>query len=466
MKKHQNIIKSIFILFMLISSFLLTPLLQANISAIQNYDLLIITPDIFKDELESLVEHKNAHGINTILVPLSTVYDQMFWNGKDNPEKIKYFIKQAKDNWNITYVLLVGDYKKLPIRYVYNNEPSDYEEPRYISDLYYADIYNEYGEFSSWNSNNNEYFGEWIGSSAQDKNIDLRPDVYLGRLACRNKNEVVVMVQKIIHYETETYNQEWFNRFVVVAGDTYPPGQYPFDTSAFEGEENTLNAIENMSGFNAIKLWASTGAFQGPYDVMNAINQGCGIMFFDGHASPIAWGTHPPEIEKNGTWLWGLKNYHIPLLHNGYKLPVIVAGACHNAQFDVTPFNLLKYLQGKKVHPGEWAVECWAWKLVSHNLGGAIAVFSNTGLGMSKEDKISGEGAGDFMDLQFFVEYGSNNSIYLGEIWANAINRYINKYPVDWNNPAGSDDAIDAKTVQEWTLLGDPSLRVGGYPPT
>ena len=95
--------------------------------------------------------------------------------------------------------------------------------------------------------------------------------------------------------------------------------------------------------------------------------------------------------------------------------------------------------------------------------GGGIAVFSNTGLGMSKEDKVSGEGAGDYMDLQFFVEYGQNNSEYLGEIWGKAINRYINRFPVDWNNPAGSDSAYDAKTVQQWILLGDPSLKVGGY---
>lgn len=439
------------------------PVLQAIPSMPQQYDLLIIAPDSFENTLIPLVEHKEEMQLDTKLVTLSKVYDEMFWYGRDEPEKIKYFIKQAYDDWGITYVLLVGDYKKMPIRYVYNNEPSYYDEPRYISELYYADIIDSQGEFSSWNSNNNEYFGEWIGSSAQDVDINLRPDVYVGRLACRNINEVKVMVNKIIYYEKNTFGSDWFNKFVVVAGDTYPPGQYPFDTSPFEGEENTLNAIENMSGFSVVKLWTSTGAFTGPKDVIRAFNNGCGVMFFDGHASPMAWGTHPPEIEKNGTWIWGLKNYHVPFLMNGYKLPVIVAGACHNAQFDVTPLNLLKYFQGRTVHPGEYVRECWAWKLVSHPYGGGIAVFSNTGLGMSKEDKVSMEGAGDYMDLQFFVEYGTNDSMFLGEIWGKAINRYINRFPVDWNDPAGSDSAYDAKTVQQWVLLGDPSLRVGGY---
>ena len=433
-------------------------------SSVQQYDLLILCPDTFESMLQPLVIHKEEMGVETKLVSLSMVYDEMYWQGRDNPEKIKYFIKKAYDEWNISYVLLVGDFRKMPVRYVYNNEPSYYEEPRYISELYYADLYDSQGNFSSWNSNQNDLFGQWYGNHAQDINIDLYPDVAVGRIACRSLFEVVVLVRKIIAYETQTFDSAWFNRFVVVAGDTYPPGQYPFDTTPFEGEENTEYAIENMTGFSIVKLWASTGAFTGPKDVIQTMNKGCGLMFFDGHAAPTAWGTHPPEIEINGTWIWGLKNYHIPLLLNGYKLPVIVAGACHNAQFDVTPWNLLKYVTGETIHPGEWALECWAWKLVSHPFGGSIATVSNTGLGMSKEDKDSRQGAGDFMDLQFFYEYGFNKTIILGDVWMKAINRYRNHFPVDWTDPAGSDSAIDAKTVQQWVLLGDPSLRIGGYP--
>jgi len=44
----------------------------------------------------------------------------MYWYGRDNPEKIKYFIKTAVEQWGIKYVMLVGDYKKIPVRYVYN----------------------------------------------------------------------------------------------------------------------------------------------------------------------------------------------------------------------------------------------------------------------------------------------------------------------------------------------------------
>jgi len=54
--------------------------------------------------------------------------------------------------------------------------------------------------------------------------------------------------------------------------------------------------------------------------------------------------------------------------------------------------------------------------------------------------------------------------MYLGEVWAKAITAYLNEYPIDWNALTSADSSIDAKVVQEWILLGDPSLKIGGYP--
>ena len=430
------------------------------------YDLLIITPKEYAKNLQPLVCHKNHMGIKTKLTTLNEVHKQTYWQGRDCAEKIKYYIKNAYDNWGIQYVMLVGSFNKIPIRYVYNDEPwPGYPEPYYISDLYYADLYNNESVFQSWDEDFDGIYGEWIvnETNARDKYIDLYPDVYVGRLACRNTFEVKIMVNKIITYETKTYDSEWFNDFVVVAGDTYTQGEYPFDTSGYEGEENTLKAIENMSSFNPIKLWISNGNFTGPKDVINAINKGCGFMFFDGHASPTSWGTHPYNSHE---FQYGLSNSDMWKLWNFYKLPIVVAGACHNAQFDITPLNLIKNFRESFFH-NTWALECWAWKLTSKPFGGSIATIANTGLGMSKEDKKSMEGAGDFMDLQFFYVYGNNESDILGECWGKAISRYIDAYPIDWDIPDSSeyvyDEKYDLKTVQQWALLGDPSLKIGGY---
>jgi len=432
------------------------------------YDLLIITPCTFYDALQPLKEHKMNYGVRTKIITLSEAYS-IGAMGYDNPEKIKLCIELFHREASIKYVMLVGDYKKMPIRYVYNSEPDpSIPEPCYISELYYADLYNDTGVFQTWDEDLDGVYGEWTldEPSSRDKYIDLYPDVYVGRLACRNIFEVKIMVDKIIKYESCTYGSDWFNNFVVVAGDTYPSGQYPFDTSGYEGEENTEKAIENMSAFNPVRLWVSNGNLTGPMDLIRTMNNGCGMMYFEGHAQPRAWATHEYDSHK---FIFVLKNTHMWMLWNFYKLPVVVAANCHNGQFDVKPSNYIKKITGQEFHVGEAAVECWAWRLTSKPFGGAIATISNTGYGMSKEDKKSMEGAGDYIDKQFFYVYGNGQSDILGECWGKAIDRYIDRFPVNWNIDDSDEYALDTKydlkTSQQYTLFGDPSLKIGGYPP-
>jgi len=438
------------------------------------YDLLIIAPKKYSDVLQPLITHKNRVGIKTHLVTLNQVYDQMFWHGRDKQEKIKYFIKTAKEEWGITYVMLVGDFQTIPIRYVSNaDNNTGWDEPCFISELYYADLYDKNHNFSSWDNSNNGIYGEWYGDVAKDQDIDLYPDVYVGRLACINEAEVRVMVRKIITYETTAYGQDWFNRFVVVAGDTYPESENP-NWTGYEGEINTINAIENMSGFEPITLWTSDGSFTGQNDVIRAINNGCGFLLFEGHANAFSWSTHPPN--EADMWINGLNTVTMGRLRNKQMLPVCVVGGCHNNEFDVTPANIIKglreeglgYFKSGTIPFGSfwkytWIRECWGWKLTRINMGGSIATIGCTGLGMSKEDKESFSGAGDYLEPTFFHEYGVNGTTILGKIWGNTIADYLNHYPIDWNTPAAKDCAIDAKTVQQWALFGDPSLKIGGY---
>ncbi len=493
MKRYRKDIRNkSLVLFIIGFGFLLTPVLTPGMAQIQErplvsinprspkntasvYDLLIIAPHQYVNALQPLIVHKIQMGIRTHLVTVDEVYQQMFWQGRDNPEKIKYFIKTAKEEWGITYVMLVGDFTLIPVRYVYNADNNTFwNEPDFISELYYADLYDSNGDFSSWDSSNNGIYGEWYGAVAKDQNIDLYPDVYVGRLACRTVSEVNIMVNKIIRYETTTYGQGWFYRMVVVAGDTYPESENP-NWTGYEGEENTLNAIENMSGFIPTKLWTSDGTFTGQRDVIRAINKGCGFLYFEGHANAFEWSSHPPNDAN--TWVNGLNTITMDLLRNREMLPVCVVGGCHNNEFDVTRWNIIKGLREEGLHYfsmnpnsyGEfwkytWVQECWGWKLTRVSKGGSIATIGCTGLGMSKEDKQSFSGAGDYLEPTFFHEYGENGTRILGQVWGNTITDYLNHYPIDWQTPAAKDSAIDAKTVQQWALFGDPSLKIGGYP--
>ena len=199
-----------------------------------DYDLVIIAPASFSSELQPLVEHKNNHGVRTFIKTTEEIYAE--YEGTDEPEQIKYFIKDAIEQWGIKYVLLVGGLKSViyakpkdnancgvtgwhvPVRY--SNLISG--EPGYLCDLYYMDIYKEGGEFDNWDSNGNGIFAEWSSEEGPPEDIlDLYPDVAVGRLACRNIQEVRDVVNKIITYETTTYGSDWFERMMVVSGDGF-----------------------------------------------------------------------------------------------------------------------------------------------------------------------------------------------------------------------------------------------------
>jgi len=113
----------------------------------KDYNFLIITPGDFSDELQPLVGHKKQYGIITKIVTLDDVYESVYFpvNGRDNAEKIKYFIKSAKENWNTNYVMLVGGKEDMPVRFVENIFGRHYN--LFICDLYFADIYNKKWEF-------------------------------------------------------------------------------------------------------------------------------------------------------------------------------------------------------------------------------------------------------------------------------------------------------------------------------
>jgi hypothetical protein len=63
---------------------------------------------------------------------------------------------------------------------------------------------------------------------------------------------------------------------------------------------------------------------------------------------------------------------------------------------------------------------------------------------------------GGYIETQFFKFIGINNDQYVGSAWKDAVTSNLTVYPGMKNN-------LDAQTVEQWVLLGDPSLKIGGY---
>jgi len=394
--------------------------------------LLIIAPEEFADALQPLVDHKNQNNIPTTLETTEWIADHS--TGRDLPEQIKYAIKDEIETNAITSVLLVGGVDKLPIRRSYVMLWNWDEEV--ITDLYYSDIYDGSGAFSSWDTNNNDKFGE------SSDHVDLFPDVHLGRLACDSLQDVTIVVDKIIHYETETYGSDWFNTMIYIGGNTFPgsPGN--------DGEEINQIIMNILPQFSPDIIWTSKGNFN-RRSISGAITAGAGFLDYSGHGFEFGMGTYPPI----GTKMKYYYTAYIKDTQNGYKLPIIFFDACLTAKIDYVLQDLLDYrayfvfnLLAKilKVNTSQ-REPCYAWAFVNHENGGAIATIGATRTAFGGVD----DGAGK-MSIEFFSAY--NTSQYLGEMMTRMQNGYL------------TDVSGDDFTVEEFILLGDPTLKIGGYP--
>ena len=441
---------------------------QLKPSSVSDYEFLILTYDGFSRLLTPLVQHKESHNMTTKVVTLREVYRGEYFpvQGRDKPEQIKYFIKQALEQWGITYVLLVGNFRKMPVRYVHleTDTGGDYEELAFVSDLYYADIYDGEGNFSSWDTDDDGLYGEWPyldGGTIVD-DVDLVPDVHLGRLDCKYRFEVRTVVNKIIDYEEHAADSAWFNRMVVIGGDTFDK-EWENGTDYDEGEVAAEKALEFMPGFTATKIYASLGNLD-RRTIHRELSKGAGFVYFVGHGNPRDWATH-----ANGdyeTWIGNYMNRHILRLRNNGQYPILMVGGCHNSEFDVAPINLL--LQGFKtsLYGSTWAPECWSWVFVRTSRGGAIATMGSTGyggvnIGDYNENEIPDciEGADGWFETQFFRLYNEENLTVLGETYSQTVTEYVHSFPVLLNR-------YDAKIVETHVLFGDPTLKIGGYKPT
>ena len=186
-------------------------------------DLVIITSSYYLSDVARLSDHKNNTGIISRVVTIEDIYDGVIFplEGRDQPEQIKYFLKNAYDNWDISYVLLFGSTKIIPTRRG-NVIPFGDEPYNYTSELYYADIYDNEGNFSTWDQDNDNRFLEWYNQSLPDDNKqDLVPEIAVGRIMFSFPLQAKLIISKIINYESKICSSSWYNTMVVAAGDTF-----------------------------------------------------------------------------------------------------------------------------------------------------------------------------------------------------------------------------------------------------
>ena len=386
------------------------------------YDLLIIAPSEFSEELQPLVDFKNDNDVPTILATLDEIPSQ----GVDEQEDIKYFIKDAIEDYGITYVLLVGagikDEELLPVRYAWI--PSMPYEDSFPSDLYYADIYDSEGNFSTWD---NDSDGRYCEYPADEDAVDIYPDVYLARLPCNDESEVKDAVNKIKKFMQKN---KVTKKIVQMGGDTFPGDGENIN----EGEYANERVLEVLPGYTSKKLWGSNNKLT-KLNIILGISFGADFVDFSGHGSVVSWATHPPSDDSvwipKGIQYTGFLYIHTWFLFNFNKLPVVVLNACSTSKFAQSP-------------------NCLSWEFIKKKIGGAIATIGASGIGYGSQGSSETSRLFGWMELHLHEQFF--NTGILGDSWGNCITEYANSFPMDDG---------DFKTVVEMALFGDPSLDLG-----
>ena len=231
--------------------------------------------------------------------------------------------------------------------------------------------------------------------------------------------------------------------------------------------------------FEIEHIWASNGKLNGQETVLNALHKGCGFAFFSGHGSPNSWSDHYPGVPGNrghgsvgGLSVSKIRIYPpfvsfpvFPMnkIKNTNKLPVTLVGGCHNSQFNVSmiPGLLDVYNKRNTWCHGVATPACFSWYLVALKNTGAIATIGNTGLGYGVPGNLTTiEGLDGGICIEFFKQYADayNTDGYgiLGDVYTGTLREYVQTFDMDFLD--------HAKSLTQWAMLGDPSLRIGGYP--
>jgi len=165
---------------------------------------IIITADDLKDAVVSsdFVDWKTSIGFNVRIVSITDT-EISSQPGVDLAEQIRNFLREYLTEWSIQYVLFVGDYEKIPMRYCYPNsnnhrfDPFDMFSGEVPTDYYYADLSNSDAE--SWDSDGDGYHGEF-----RDDDPDFLAEISVGRIPTNDATRVSYTLNKFVSFEQDT----------------------------------------------------------------------------------------------------------------------------------------------------------------------------------------------------------------------------------------------------------------------
>jgi Peptidase family C25/FlgD Ig-like domain/FG-GAP-like repeat len=375
---------------------------------------LIITDEEMAPEFQRLADFKTAIGMPTSVVTTQFI-EAYSRNGADLQDTIRMFTRDAYELWGTEYLLLGGDTDIIPARYVDNSFFPTIGSTLIPVDLYFA------GLDGNWNDNGNARYGEPYTTYAGDDFADFAEEVYLGRATVSTLADAAVFVDKVIGYESAGSDADWANR-ALFAAEVLFPVEYPVLPATMEGAEFSEEIIDSLLTVCTDMEYTRMYEAEFPYvmeapltvaSLIDTLNTGRYGIF-----NQIGHGFYFNMSVGDGNFMTGDADN----LRNGDHLFLMYSLNCASAAFDYS---------------------CLMERLVQNPNGGSIA---SIGASRAAFPTTSNSYQQQFFDHLFCQEDNRLGRLIALSRLPFLANTYLNR--------------VDRWTFQNYTLLGDPTVRI------
>jgi hypothetical protein len=360
-----------------------------------------------------LARWKTMKGVRDTVIPVSWISSN--YTGYDLPEKIRNFIIDAKNTWGAVFILLGGQGDDLnssedliPFRHAYYISIDGGHTDYIPTDLYYSDL------DGSWDANGNHIYGE-LGD-----NVNMYPDVFVGRAPVKTIAQAQNFVNKILKYE-QSPASGYLKKMLLPTAILW---------SSYE-ERPIQRAIANMtfSGWSDDSLFERNGTLSNSV-MVSSMNDGRGMGHWVGHGNETGiyygYGAYYSSSDAD-------------IASNGDKQGIAISIACMTGGVDLVSGG-----------------DCFAEHIINRTGGGCAGVMMNSRYGWGAY--VSGVGyvvgPSEMIDTSFFHGIFSNGLSHQGQALASAKS--------SWVPYADSFNQYDMMRwcLYELNLFGDPEMML------
>jgi len=154
---------------------------------------LVVTDRHLQGAFMPLVQARTRGGLRAAIVTLETIEND-YPGGVDLAERIRMFLKDARANWGTQWVLLGGDASVVPVRRA-RLRVGGLGDIDVATDQYYACL------GGSWNADGDGLWGESPGPGEPGDDVDMTPELFVGRAPVRTAAEAGGFVRRTLDYE-------------------------------------------------------------------------------------------------------------------------------------------------------------------------------------------------------------------------------------------------------------------------